>query len=133
MASPVVSLINLCASQPNLSASWLFQRAMSAKKESNVSPDFINELLYVNFQSMQVSLNYIEINFLPEKLKCFFFFPAQTLMLHFLSFYQNLCVLYQRLGDPVLRPFLQVIFFYSALICWNTFFFFVSGLLIREH
>lgn len=125
MASPVVSLINLCASQPNLSASWLFQRAMSAKKESNVSPDFINELLYVNFRSMQVSLNYIEINFLPEKLKgfFFFFFPAQTLMLHFLSFYQNLCVLYQRLGDPVLRPFLQVIFFYSALICWNTFFF----------
>ncbi|XP_048434132.1 uncharacterized protein LOC103954962 isoform X3 [Pyrus x bretschneideri] len=51
--------------QPNLSSSWLFQRAMSAKKESNVPPDFINELLYTNFQSMQ------------------------------------------RLGDPVLRPFLQ--------------------------
>lgn len=50
---------------PNLSASWLFQRAMSARQESNVSPDFITELLYVNFQSMQ------------------------------------------RLGDPVLRPFLQ--------------------------
>ncbi|KAG6750087.1 hypothetical protein POTOM_047165 [Populus tomentosa] len=51
---------------PNLSASWLFQRAMSAKKNSNVPPEFINELLYVNFQSMQ------------------------------------------KLGDPVLRPFLQV-------------------------
>ncbi|KAJ6873825.1 hypothetical protein NC651_032618 [Populus alba x Populus x berolinensis] len=50
---------------PNLSASWLFQRAMSAKKNSNVPPEFINELLYVNFQSMQ------------------------------------------KLGDPVLRPFLQ--------------------------
>ncbi|KAB1200862.1 hypothetical protein CJ030_MR0G006092 [Morella rubra] len=50
---------------PNLSASWLFQRAMSAKQQSNVSPDFINELLHANFQSMQ------------------------------------------RLGDPVLRPFLQ--------------------------
>ncbi|KAJ4835336.1 hypothetical protein Tsubulata_044464 [Turnera subulata] len=50
---------------PNLSASWLFQRAMSAKKDSSVYPEFINELLYVNFQSMQ------------------------------------------RLGDPVLRPFLQ--------------------------
>ncbi|XP_054819149.1 uncharacterized protein LOC129318422 [Prosopis cineraria] len=50
---------------PNLSASWLFQRAMSAKPQSNVSPDFINELLYANFNSMQ------------------------------------------RLGDPVLRPFLQ--------------------------
>ncbi|KAG8364574.1 hypothetical protein BUALT_Bualt18G0011500 [Buddleja alternifolia] len=51
---------------PNLSASWLFQRAMSAKKHSNVSPTFINELLYANFESMQ------------------------------------------KLGDPVLRPFLQV-------------------------
>ncbi|WVY89894.1 hypothetical protein V8G54_035408 [Vigna mungo] len=51
---------------PNLSASWLFQRAMSAKKQSNVPADFINELLYSNFSCMQV-----------------------------------------RLGDPVLRPFLQ--------------------------
>ncbi|KAM5580573.1 hypothetical protein ABKV19_010026 [Rosa sericea] len=50
---------------PNLSSSWLFQRAMSAKEPSNVSPDFINELLFANFQSMQ------------------------------------------KLGDPVLRPFLQ--------------------------
>ncbi|KAL6135211.1 hypothetical protein ACLB2K_067439 [Fragaria x ananassa] len=50
---------------PNLSSSWLFQRAMSAKEPSNVSPDFINELLYANFRSMQ------------------------------------------KLGDPVLRPFLQ--------------------------
>ncbi|KAH1211707.1 hypothetical protein GmHk_14G040092 [Glycine max] len=50
---------------PNLSASWLFQRAMSAKKQSNVPEDFINELLYTNFSCMQ------------------------------------------RLGDPVLRPFLQ--------------------------
>ncbi|KAI8551984.1 hypothetical protein RHMOL_Rhmol06G0230000 [Rhododendron molle] len=59
---------------PNLSASWLFQRAMSAKKESNVSPDFINELLYVNFQSMQ------------------------------------------RLGDPVLRPFLQDVIQFGPLV-----------------
>ncbi|KAK7300378.1 hypothetical protein RJT34_11222 [Clitoria ternatea] len=50
---------------PNLSASWLFQRAMSAKQQSNVPADFINELLYTNFNCMQ------------------------------------------RLGDPVLRPFLQ--------------------------
>ncbi|KAG5545614.1 hypothetical protein RHGRI_017939 [Rhododendron griersonianum] len=59
---------------PNLSASWLFQRAMSAKKESNVSPDFINELLYVNFRSMQ------------------------------------------RLGDPVLRPFLQDVIQFGPLV-----------------
>ncbi|XP_025014242.1 uncharacterized protein LOC8282538 isoform X2 [Ricinus communis] len=50
---------------PNLSASWLFQRAMSAKQKSNIYPEFVNDLLHVNFQSMQ------------------------------------------RLGDPVLRPFLQ--------------------------
>ncbi|KAA8524733.1 hypothetical protein F0562_011156 [Nyssa sinensis] len=59
---------------PNLSASWLFQRAMSAKKQSSVAPDFINELLYVNFQSMQ------------------------------------------RLGDPVLRPFLQDVIQFGPLV-----------------
>uniref|UniRef100_A0A6N2MC08 Uncharacterized protein n=1 Tax=Salix viminalis TaxID=40686 RepID=A0A6N2MC08_SALVM len=58
---------------PNLSASWLFQRAMSAKKNSNVPPEFINELLHVNFQSMQ------------------------------------------KLGDPVLRPFLQDVIQFGAL------------------
>ncbi|KAL3572940.1 hypothetical protein D5086_026844 [Populus alba] len=58
---------------PNLSASWLFQRAMSAKKNSNVPSEFINELLYVNFQSMQ------------------------------------------KLGDPVLRPFLQDVIQFWAL------------------
>ncbi|KAL8464756.1 hypothetical protein ACS0TY_034313 [Phlomoides rotata] len=41
---------------PNLSASWLFQRAMSAKKQSNISPSFINELLHANFESMQVQI-----------------------------------------------------------------------------
>ncbi|CAK9139621.1 unnamed protein product [Ilex paraguariensis] len=59
---------------PNLSASWLFQRAMSAKKGTNVPPDFINELLYINFQSMQ------------------------------------------RLGDPVLRPFLQDVIQFGPLV-----------------
>ncbi|XP_027172912.1 uncharacterized protein LOC113772501 [Coffea eugenioides] len=59
---------------PNLSSSWLFQRAMSAKKESNVAPDFINELLYANFQSMQ------------------------------------------KLGDPVLRPFLQDVIQFGPLV-----------------
>ncbi|KAM7498339.1 hypothetical protein LguiA_022753 [Lonicera macranthoides] len=59
---------------PNLSASWLFQRAMSAKKQSPVPPDFINELLCVNFLSMQ------------------------------------------RLGDPVLRPFLQDVIQFGPLV-----------------
>lgn len=40
--------------QPNLSASWLFQRAMSAKQQLDVSPGFTNELLHVNFSCMQV-------------------------------------------------------------------------------
>lgn len=59
---------------PNLSAAWLFQRAMSAKQQYDVSPDFISELLYVNFQSMQ------------------------------------------RLGDPVLRPFLQDVIQFGPLV-----------------
>ncbi|XP_039030131.1 uncharacterized protein LOC120164494 isoform X2 [Hibiscus syriacus] len=58
---------------PNLSASWLFQRAMSAKLQSNVPPDFINELLDINFKSMQ------------------------------------------RLGVPVLRPFLQDVIQFGPL------------------
>ncbi|CAA6661411.1 unnamed protein product [Spirodela intermedia] len=38
---------------PNLRASWLFQRAMSAQKHSSVSSTFINDLLHANFISMQ--------------------------------------------------------------------------------
>ncbi|XP_075479807.1 uncharacterized protein LOC142520631 isoform X5 [Primulina tabacum] len=59
---------------PNLCSAWLFQRAMSAKKQSNVSPNFINELLFANFQSMQ------------------------------------------KLGDPVLRPFLQDVIQFGPLV-----------------
>ncbi|VVB07431.1 unnamed protein product [Arabis nemorensis] len=67
------SLSKLNPYMPNLSASWLFQRAMSAKQQSDVSPGFINELLHVNFSCMQ------------------------------------------RLGDPVLRPFLQDIIQFGPL------------------
>ncbi|XP_010928223.1 uncharacterized protein [Elaeis guineensis] len=59
---------------PNLSASWLFQRAMSAKSHTDISSTFINELLYVNFQAMQ------------------------------------------RLGDSVLRPFLQDVIQFGPLV-----------------
>ncbi|KAJ6814256.1 uncharacterized protein M6B38_140665 [Iris pallida] len=38
---------------PNLRASWMFQRAMSANPRTGVPPTFINELLYFNFQAMQ--------------------------------------------------------------------------------
>ncbi|XP_026392724.1 uncharacterized protein LOC113288013 [Papaver somniferum] len=70
--SSSLSLLN--PYMPNLSSSWLFQRAMSAKPEANVSPDFINELLCVNFQCME------------------------------------------RLGDPVLRPFLQDVIQFGPLV-----------------
>uniref|UniRef100_A0A804NQW1 Lycopene beta/epsilon cyclase protein n=1 Tax=Zea mays TaxID=4577 RepID=A0A804NQW1_MAIZE len=59
---------------PNLSASWLFQRAMSVRPHVNVSPTFINELLFANFQSMQ------------------------------------------KLGDSVLRPFLQDVIQFGPLV-----------------
>lgn len=59
---------------PNLSASWLFQRAMSTRQQINVSPTFINELLFANFQSMQ------------------------------------------KLGDSVLRPFLQDVIQFGPLV-----------------
>jgi lycopene cyclase CruP len=51
--------------QPNLSVTWLFQRAMSVRANQVLKPNQINELLSVVFQAME------------------------------------------KLGDPVLRPFLQ--------------------------
>ncbi|KAH7431156.1 hypothetical protein KP509_08G032900 [Ceratopteris richardii] len=58
---------------PNLSASWLFQKAMSAKGSSTVADDFINTLLATNFGCMQ------------------------------------------KLGDPVIRPFLQDVIQFGPL------------------
>ncbi|KAF0899096.1 hypothetical protein E2562_013336 [Oryza meyeriana var. granulata] len=46
---------------PNLSASWLFQRAMSARPQIDISPTFINDLLFANFDSMQVTSVIYEI------------------------------------------------------------------------
>ncbi|KAF7040283.1 hypothetical protein CFC21_050196 [Triticum aestivum] len=59
---------------PNLSASWLFQRAMSTRPGTDILPTFINELLFANFQSMQ------------------------------------------KLGDSVLRPFLQDVIQFGPLV-----------------
>lgn len=58
---------------PNLSVSWLFQRAMSVQGNSTLSSDFINTLLATNFECMQ------------------------------------------KLGDPVLRPFLQDVIQFGPL------------------
>lgn len=43
--------------QPNLSAVWMYQRAMSVRLDIKSSPHFINTLLSVNFQCMQVNLS----------------------------------------------------------------------------
>lgn len=40
------------AYQPNLSAAWMFQKAMSVKMGSNPDPKFVNRLLATNFQVM---------------------------------------------------------------------------------
>jgi len=37
---------------PNLSATWMFQKAMSVKMGQKVDPDFVNRLLAVNFDIM---------------------------------------------------------------------------------
>nr|GLL23034.1 uncharacterized protein LOC109187702 [Ipomoea trifida] len=98
--SQSLSLLN--PYMPNLSASWLFQRAMSAKKHSDVPPDFINDLLFSNFRSMQVGRS--QLCFLGT---CFCS-----------SFYRALFVMMicQRLGDPVLRPFLQDVIQFGPLV-----------------
>lgn len=38
--------------QPNLSAAWMFQKAMSVKMKQNVDPKFVNRLLATNFEVM---------------------------------------------------------------------------------
>jgi len=38
---------------PNLSGVWMYQRAMSVRLDINPSPDFINNLLSINFQCME--------------------------------------------------------------------------------
>mmetsp|Transcript_17498 Transcript_17498/g.48318 ORF Transcript_17498/g.48318 Transcript_17498/m.48318 type:complete len:790 (-) Transcript_17498:119-2488(-) len=38
--------------QPNLSAAWMFQKAMSVKMGQNVDPKFVNRLLATNFEVM---------------------------------------------------------------------------------
>ncbi len=46
-----------CGFQPNLSGVWMYQRAMSVRLDIDPSPDFINNLLSINFQCMEVSQN----------------------------------------------------------------------------
>lgn len=90
--------------QPNLSGAWLLQRAMSVRIGRNPQPDFINRLLTVNFQSMQVTYFLISATvgtFRRPICLC-------TSMSSGLSGTRGLFL--QRLGEPVIRPFLQVSF-----------------------
>jgi hypothetical protein len=43
---------NINPYQPNLSAAWMFQKAMSMKMGSRPNPEFVNRLLATNFQVM---------------------------------------------------------------------------------
>lgn len=98
MDSQSLSLLN--PYMPNLSSSWLFQKAMSAKKETRVSPDFINELLYANFQSMQKLGDPVLRPFLQDVVQ---FGPlAKTLGLVMLSKPQILPSIFQQVSVPVL-------------------------------
>jgi lycopene cyclase CruP len=69
----VADLRSLQPYQPNLSVTWLFQKAMSVRVDQEVEADRINKLLSTTFTAMQ------------------------------------------KLGDPVLRPFLQDVVQFPAL------------------
>ncbi|CAL0307518.1 unnamed protein product [Lupinus luteus] len=98
---------------PNLSASWLFQRAMSAKQKSNVPADFINELLYANFNCMQRLGDPVLRPFLQDVVQ---FWPlSKTLGLVMLTNPQILPSIFKQVGVPVLldwsRHFLMLAYF----------------------
>ncbi|XP_031489938.1 uncharacterized protein LOC116257383 isoform X5 [Nymphaea colorata] len=89
---------------PNLSSSWLFQRAMSAQSDANVSSDFINELLYVNFQSMKKLGDAVLSPFLQDVVQ---FWPlAKTLGTIVLSHPQILPSIFKQVGIPVILDWL---------------------------
>ena len=50
--------------QPNLSGVWMYQRAMSVRLDIDSSPDFINNLLSINFRCMEVVTTPKPIHFL---------------------------------------------------------------------
>ncbi|KAG6420415.1 hypothetical protein SASPL_116942 [Salvia splendens] len=100
--SKSLSLLN--PYMPNLSSSWLFQRAMSAKRHSNVSPAFINELLYANFASMEKLGDPVLRPFLQDVIQ---FGPlVKTLGLVMLSRPQILPSIFEQVGIPVLLDWL---------------------------
>ncbi|KAG0451417.1 hypothetical protein HPP92_026432 [Vanilla planifolia] len=85
---------------PNLSATWLFQRAMSARLEADVPPTFINELLYYNFQAMEKLGHSVLRPFLQDVIQ---FGPlAKTLGLVMISHPEILPSVFKQVGFVVI-------------------------------
>lgn len=72
LSSPALALLQ--PYQPNLSVTWLFQRAMSAGVEQKVAPDQINQLLSVVFLEMSQMGEQVLKPFLQDVVQ----FPALT-------------------------------------------------------
>ncbi|KAG2583942.1 hypothetical protein PVAP13_6KG253300 [Panicum virgatum] len=84
---------------PNLSASWLFQRAMSVRPHVDVSPTFINELLFANFQSMKLGDSVLR-PFLQVGLGVILEWSGHFLMLGYYTFLSTFI-------DPVTRSWVE--------------------------
>ncbi|GMN53759.1 hypothetical protein TIFTF001_022898 [Ficus carica] len=87
-------------SSAQLKCFLVVHRAMSAKQETNVPPDFINELLYANFHSMQRLGDPSLRPFLQDVVQ---FGPlAKTLGLVMITKPQILPFIFSQVGFPVL-------------------------------
>ncbi|OWM79799.1 hypothetical protein CDL15_Pgr023211 [Punica granatum] len=105
--------------QPNLSASWLFQRAMSAKQRTSVSSDFINELLSINFQCMQKLGDPVLRPFLQDVIQ---FWPlTKTLGLVMITKPQILPSIFNQVGIPVLLDWSRHFFMLGSYTFLSTF------------
>ncbi|PKI54359.1 hypothetical protein CRG98_025245 [Punica granatum] len=104
---------------PNLSASWLFQRAMSAKQRTSVSSDFINELLSINFQCMQKLGDPVLRPFLQDVIQ---FWPlTKTLGLVMITKPQILPSIFNQVGIPVLLDWSRHFFMLGSYTFLSTF------------
>eukprot|EP00249_Psilotum_nudum_P012302 c23708_g1_i1 orf=204-1982(+) len=84
---------------PNLSGTWLFQRAMSARTDATVSPDFINDLLAINFKCMKNLGNPVVKPFLQDVIQ---FVPlAKTMGLIVISRPDILPSIFNQVGLPL--------------------------------
>ncbi|KMZ69016.1 hypothetical protein ZOSMA_223G00130 [Zostera marina] len=100
--SSSLSLLN--PYMPNLSSSWMFQKAMSANSRTGVSPGFINELLYANFSSMEKLGNSVLGPFLQDVIQ---FWPlVKTLSTVMITRPQILPSIFQQVGISVIFDWL---------------------------